>query len=541
MYREYFGLKEKPFTIAPNPHYFYMSEGHREAMAHLLYGIKGEGGFVLLTGEVGTGKTTVCRVLLQLVPQDLEIAFLLNPPSTVEELLATLCDEFGITYPSDTSSIKDFVTRIQAYLLDVYARGRRAILVVEEAQNLSTEVLEQIRLLTNLETNEYKLLQIIMIGQPELRDKLKQPELRQLSQRITARYHLGPLSKREIPEYVSFRLSTAGLQRGRQLFPVRTLKKLYRLSGGVPRLINSICDRALLGAYVQGNNEIDTKTLLTAASEVFGDGTHRRRSRMMYQGMAAGFALLLCTVFAATYLQRTGLLTGAGDSRLAKEDRVKADPVAVVGIPAEKSIDLPLLGTEKAAHQALFTAWEIEYKPDDKRTACEQAREQGLRCLEDSKGTMTNLREANKPAVLRLHDEKGGEYYATLTALEGETATCVIGNVSEIFDVNKITRQWSGDYLLLWRVPSDYKEKLRPGRRGPLVAWLARELALAQGRTARPGLGQIYDEGIVRQVKEFQRTKGLTPDGVAGLGTILKLTAAAGSGEPALNASKTGN
>jgi general secretion pathway protein A len=179
MYKEYFGLKEKPFSIVPNPHYFYMSEGHREAMAHLLYGVKGEGGFVLLTGEVGAGKTTVCRVMLQLLPQDLEVAFLLNPPLTVEELLATICDEFGIAYSSDTTSVKAFVAQIQAYLLDAHARGRRAILVVEEAQNLSTEVLEQIRLLTNLETNEHKLLQIIMIGQPELRDKLAQFRLSQ--------------------------------------------------------------------------------------------------------------------------------------------------------------------------------------------------------------------------------------------------------------------------------------------------------------------------------------------------------------------------
>ena len=540
MYKEYFGLKEKPFSIVPNPHYFYMSEGHREAMAHLLYGVKGEGGFVLLTGEVGAGKTTVCRAMLQLLPQDLEVAFLLNPPLTVEELLATVCDEFGISYSSDTTSVKDFVAQIQAYLLDVHARGRRAILVVEEAQNLSTEVLEQIRLLTNLETKEHKLLQIIMIGQPELRDKLRQPELRQLSQRITARYHLGPLSKKEIPEYISFRLLTAGLQRGHQLFPARIVKKLYQLSGGVPRLINSISDRALLGTYVQGKERVDAKTLLAAASEVLGNGNHERRSWRIYQGMAAGFALLLCTALAATYLQRTQPLTGAGDKTLAEGHRVKADPAVVERIPMEKSIDLTLLGTKEAAYQALFKAWQIEYKPDEKRTVCEQAREQGLRCLEDSKGTMSNLRESNKPAVLRLHDEKGGEYHVMLAAIEGETATCVIGNETEIFDVNKIIRQWSGDHLLLWRVPSDYKGKLRPGRRGPLVAWLARELALAQGRTAQPGPEQVYNEDIVRQVKEFQRAKGLTPDGIAGLGTIAKLTAAAG-GEPALNESKAGN
>ena len=541
MYREYFGLKEKPFSIAPNSHYFYMSEGHREALAHLLYGIKGEGGFVLLTGEVGTGKTTVCRVLLELMPEDLEIAFLLNPPLTIEELLATLCDEFGISYSSDTTSVKVFVARIHAYLLDVHARGRRPILIVEEAQNLSTEVLEQIRLLTNLETNEYKLLQIIMIGQPELRDKLAQPELRQLSQRITARYHLGPLSKQEIPEYVNFRLATAGLKRARPLFPARTVKKLYRLTGGVPRLINSICDRALLGAYVQGQDRVDTKTLKTAAREVLGDGNFQSRRWKMYQGMAAAAVLLLCVGLAATFLQRPVPVTREVAKTVAEEHRIKADPAGVVEPTADEPTDYAGFGTEESAYRALFKAWQIDYKPEKGRTVCEQAKEQGLRCFEGGKGSVSELLEKNKPAVLRLHDKKGDPYYVTLTALQGETAICVIGSETKTFDVSKIIRQWSGEYLFLWRVPADYKEKLRPGRRGPLVAWLDRQLALTQGRTARPGLEQVYNEEIVRQVKEFQRARGLTPDGIAGLGTILKLTAAAGNGEPTLDKVKASN
>jgi len=541
MYREYFGLKEKPFSIAPNSHFFYMSQGHREALAHLLYGIKGEGGFVLLTGEVGTGKTTVCRVLLEIIPEDLEIAFLLNPPSTVEELLATVCDEFGISYSSDSTNIKLFVARIHAYLLDVHARGRRPILIVEEAQNLSTEVLEQIRLLTNLETNEYKLLQIIMIGQPELRDKLRQSELRQLSQRITARYHLGPLSKEEIPEYVNFRLATAGLKHRRPLFPARTMKKLYRLTGGVPRLINTICDRALLGAYVQGKDLVDTKTLTIAAREVFGDESYQRRRLKIYEGLAAALVLLLCVGFAATYLHRPGPLAREAVRVVAEEQRVKADPAPAVGVAAEEPTDYASSGTKEAAYQALFRAWQIEYKPEKRRTVCEQAREQGLRCLENDKGSITKLRETNKPAVLRFHDARSGSYYVTLIALQGETATCVIGYETKMFDLNKIVQQWSGDYLLLWRVPSDYKEKLKPGKHGPLVAWLGRELALVQGRAVGPMLDQAYDEEIVRQVKEFQRTRGLTPDGIAGLGTILKLTAAAGNGEPRLDEVKASN
>jgi general secretion pathway protein A len=269
MYKEHFGLKENPFSIAPDPRYLFLSEGHREALAHLEYGMRGDGGgFVLLTGEVGTGKTTVCRCLLEQVPDDAEVAFILNPKVTVEELLATLCDELGIEYPEGNRSIKVFVDRINQFLLYASGRGRKTVLIIEEAQNLGPDVLEQLRLLTNLETSRAKLLQIIMIGQPELREMLSQPELRQLSQRITARYHLGPLTEREIPSYVEHRLSVAGGHAG--LFPASTIKKIFRLTGGVPRLINVVCDRALLGAYVENKRSVDRATVARASREVFG-------------------------------------------------------------------------------------------------------------------------------------------------------------------------------------------------------------------------------------------------------------------------------
>ena len=208
---------------------FTMSEGHREALAHLVYGINSDGGFILLTGEVGTGKTTVCRCLLEQLPENTEIAFILNPKLTVEELLAAICDEFGIPYPEGNRSNRVFVSAIYEYLLHIPEKGRRAILVIEEAQNLSPEVLEQIRLLTNLETSQRKLLQIILLGQPELREMLAQPQLRQLSQRVTARYHLGPLSQDETFAYVNHRLSIAGLVRG-QLFSKRSTETSLSLN-----------------------------------------------------------------------------------------------------------------------------------------------------------------------------------------------------------------------------------------------------------------------------------------------------------------------
>ena len=267
MYRKYFGMKRPPFSIAPDPRYLYMSEQHREALAHLLYGIRSDGGFVLLTGEVGTGKTTICRRVLETLTRNIVVAFIIHPSLSVPELLAAVCDEFGISYPKKTN-IKGLVDRINHFLLELNARRKKAIVIIDEAQNLSNEVLEEIRLLTNLETNERKLLQIILIGQPELKDKLAKPELSQVAQRIVARCHLGPLSEDEVINYVNHRLEVA---RGRSdLFSDNALSNIYRYSGGIPRLINLICDRALLGAFVQEKEKVDEAILAKAASEVLG-------------------------------------------------------------------------------------------------------------------------------------------------------------------------------------------------------------------------------------------------------------------------------
>ncbi|HEY5293778.1 MAG TPA: AAA family ATPase, partial [Burkholderiales bacterium] len=297
MYQHYFGLAEAPFSIAPDPRYLYLSQRHQEALAHLLYGVNGDGGFVLLTGEVGAGKTTVCRCLLQQIPASCDVAYIFNPKLTVEELLSTICVEFGIACPIGNASIKVFVDCINAYLLDAHAKGRHTVLIIDEAQNLSADVLEQMRLLTNLETNERKLLQIILLGQPELALMLERPELRQLSQRIVARYHLGPLTKPEVAAYVRHRLEISGAQR--QLFPAALMGRVYRLSGGVPRVINVLCDRSLLGTYVQGKERVDRATLAQAAREVFYQG--RRRS--LVRPLLALLVLVLFAVLATRWYQ----------------------------------------------------------------------------------------------------------------------------------------------------------------------------------------------------------------------------------------------
>ena len=268
MYASFFGLNEKPFSITPDPRYLFLSERHAEALAHLVYGINEAGGFIQLTGEVGTGKTTVVRSLLTQAPKHAEIALILNPRMTPAEFLLAICEELGISVAAESErSLKDLVDLLSFHLLAAHAEGKRIVLVVDEAQNLAPEVLEQVRLLTNLETETQKLLQIILIGQPELRELLGRTELRQLAQRITGRYHLDPLSADETSAYVRHRLRVAGATR--EIFSNGALREIQRLSGGVPRVINIICDRALLGAFTEDRHAISASVVRRAAGEVF--------------------------------------------------------------------------------------------------------------------------------------------------------------------------------------------------------------------------------------------------------------------------------
>lgn len=305
MYEEHFGLNEQPFSIAPDPRFLYMSEQHREGLAHLLYGLQCDGGFVLLTGEVGSGKTTLCRTLLDQIPEECIVAFIFNPRVTVLELLSSICDEFRIDYPQRNQSIKCFVDRINAFLLDMHAKGRKAVLIIDEAQNLSRSVLEQIRLLTNLETSKRKLLQIMLLGQPELRDKLARPDLRQLGQRIIARFHLGPLDRKDVALYIRHRLAVAGTSS--EIFSPAALSEIYAQSRGIPRLVNVICDRALLGAYSQGKPRVDKRTVARASREALGE-PRRRPKKTERSGFVPIAAALGAIAVALACVYSLGLL-----------------------------------------------------------------------------------------------------------------------------------------------------------------------------------------------------------------------------------------
>src|SRR5665647_3140298 len=282
MYSHHFGLTQDPFSIAPDPRYLFMSERHREALAHLLYGVADPkqaagGGFVLLTGDIGTGKTTICRCFLEQIPPGCHVAYIFNPKLTVTELLQSICEEFHITalpLGAETPTVKTYIDALNTFLLQSHAAGESSVLIIDEAQNLSADVLEQLRLLTNLETNERKLLQIVLIGQPELRSMLARPELEQLAQRVIARFHLDALTATESTQYIQHRLAVAG-HSGALPFDRQALQRIGRLSRGVPRRINLLCGRALLGAWANGLQRVDRAVVDKAATEVFETESER--------------------------------------------------------------------------------------------------------------------------------------------------------------------------------------------------------------------------------------------------------------------------
>ncbi|MDQ1343186.1 MAG: ral secretion pathway protein [Pseudomonadota bacterium] len=558
MYTSFFGLQEKPFAITPDPRYLYLSERHAEALAHLLYGINEAGGFIQLTGEVGTGKTTVIRSLLEQLPGHADVALILNPRVTPAEFLLTICEELHVPVPeSGQGSTKTLMDLLGRHLLDTHARGRRVVLIVDEAQNLSTQTLEQVRLLTNLETATTKLLQIILIGQPELRELLDQPDLRQLAQRITGRYHLNPLSEDESAGYVKHRMRVAGATA--EVFTPSALREIHRLSGGIPRVINVICDRALLGAFTQEDHRAGAKLVRQAASEVYGRPVPAPWLKWTTAAaVAAAHALVAVGVWTVT-TQRAARTTDAihdgstAPAVAALPAATGPDAAAVDGIPAAATatspasapagvpLDLLLVRhgndtTTEAALGKLFALWGAMYEPARGR-GCDQAGRQGLECL-FQKGSWAQLRALNRPAILTLTDDVGRTHQVVLTGLSDEQATLDLGGEAREVSITALSRYWFGDFLLLWRPPLAVVKSLAPGMRGDDVRWLRESLRAAQGLPAVPAGSDLYDEELMRLVQEFQRQNRLTVDGVAGVQTQIALdTVLNATGSPTIVAS----
>jgi general secretion pathway protein A len=560
MYLSFFGLNEKPFAITPDPRYLYLSERHAEALAHLLYGINEAGGFIQLTGEVGTGKTTIVRSLLAQVPKNAEIALILNPRMTAPEFLLTICEEIGIGVPDDSlGSLKDLVDILSHYLLKAHASGRRVVLVVDEAQNLAPAVLEQVRLLTNLETNTQKLLQIILIGQPELRELLGRNELRQLAQRITGRYHLHPLSRDETAAYVRHRLRVAGATT--DIFSGPASSEIYRLSVGVPRVINVICDRALLGAYSMDSHRVTGALVRNAAAEVFGK---RIVPNWLPWAAAGGTAVVLLSATVglwnahpwrkghvtnttqAVHTQGSTAPETAADGKLTPVTNSAGDGIRT-GAVGTIARDQPLaeLLTQHAedtdtdsAFTKLFGLWGVKYVTGG-TDPCTQATQQGLDCL-TQRGTLSQLQLYNRPAILLVNDDGDGSHQIVLTHLDDEHARIMLGGATHEIKIGELLRYWNGDYVMLWRPGTSQVKALSPGMHGPDVRWLRESLQHVRGEHSDGPVSDVFDTELGNLVRDFQRQHRLTVDGIAGVQTQIALASAvAGTGAPLLYVADT--
>jgi general secretion pathway protein A len=553
MYKAFYGLNDNPFSIAPNPHYMFLSDRHREALAHLTYGLGETGGFVLLTGEVGTGKTTVSRCLLQQIPENTDTAFILNPSLTELELLATLCDELEIKY-GENPTLKQLTDLISTYLLTNHKNARNTVLIIDEAQHLRSEVLEQLRLLTNLETNTKKLLQVILIGQPELQQLLKRQDLRQLAQRITARYHLLPLNKDEIGLYVLHRLQVAG--RHEPLFTRKAIAALHKHSGGIPRLTNLLCERALMAGYGQAKVPIDHKMVNQAAVEVLGDIDAPSDKRWPF---VAATALVLAFGLSFYLFNRS-----ANDDSLnsnaalaSNQTQQSVNPPALDTIPSATNQSItastsqlqtspPVVNAQQQilrqamlqsssidnAFAGLFGLWNKQ--PIIGLSACQAAQQQDLACYQQQ-GNWYSIMRLNYPAVVYLQDAQANVFYGVIVERQVEQILLQLGE--QQFWVNKdwFDRHFSGTFEILWQPDGVLPREIGQSSSLAQVQWLENSLALVNKRRAR--LLTQFDGELEQQLMQFQRQHGLKPDGIAGNQTLVQLNLYLSQQGPRLSAS----
>lgn len=550
VYLKYFELNETPFAITPDPAFVYLSPAHRDALAHLLHGVGqgGSGGFVQLTGEVGTGKTTMCRCLLEQLPEKTQVALILNPLVTPREMLATICEELGIDTRDIAGSSKQLVDALNAYLLKKHAQGWRIVVVIDEAQNLSPEALEQIRLLTNLETAKHKLLQMVLLGQPELRNLLQRRDLRQLAQRITARYHLAPLEADETAAYVRHRMQIAGAPHNP--FSRAALRALHQRSGGIPRLINIIADRALAGAYAVEAPKIGAKLIHAAADEVQpGERqVHGNRLPWLIAGASAA-ALFVVTVamFGWPLSDQPGVATirpaepevaaaapepadheapehlaeSMSGTGLADSGERRGETSQTPAVPAgEASLDEEWLARQHAlAWHGLAELWKDAGQADAIRSACESGSRTGFGCLRDL-GNWSRISRLGLPVLLVLQSEQ--PRHLLLRGIGDSEVLVGAGDDTRWLPRSLVEERWLGNYFVPWPQAPDWPVEIRRGERGEAVE-IVMDMA-SHAETPWTG-GTEFNERFESWLKDFQRRHGLNADGIVGPVTLLHLMA----------------
>jgi general secretion pathway protein A len=530
LYNQYFHFSELPFSIATDPHFIYMSPRHQEGLAHLLYGINFAGGFVALTGEVGTGKTTLCHCLLQQIPKNIEIALILNSKLSAIELLATICDELSIIYDKNQQSLKNLIDLLNQHLLTTHANGRRTVLLIDEAQNLSMEVLEQIRLLTNLETSKTKLLQIILVGQPELKELLKRQDLRQLNQRITARYHLLPLSLDETQAYIRHRLIVCNGHPG--IFKQSAIRKIYKLSSGIPRVINILCDRALLGAYSTNTTVITPTIVSNAANETLGVADEK------FPYLTALLSLLfLACIATGIYFQRywpnasnqapvdlaityPGLQTEPEIiSQTRQPDQKQLLPIEKINpVPVAKTTTFHdwINNPDHSLNTVLISALKLWGKPipESKQVDCHYVETTGLHCV-FGKANWKDMLAINHPAILEFSLTGKDKFHALLTGF-GQNQSMIHFKDNMIFPVADALKYWNGYYLILEPPPIPDVKMIRPHQTSDNVLWLRHLLNSVDGKIEAVERPRFYDDNLAARVMNFQHQHQLPEDGKVG-------------------------
>ena len=568
IYLQHFGLKREPFSIVPDPGFLYPSHQHRQAVAHLKYGLDREGGFILLTGEVGTGKTTLTRTMLQRIPAHVRVAYVLNSKLNESDLLASICSELSIKIPTrkHISFSKTCIDVLNQDLLEAHAAGKKTLIVIEEAQNLSHDVLETLRLLSNLETNTHKLLHILLVGQPELLEILGQNKLRQLNQRVVSRFHLLPLDKTEIANYINHRLHHAGA--GGAIFDTNCVDTLFKLTKGVPRLINLICHQALLAAYSTGAKTVSAKLVKLSSKEILVDLNHTNgRLRLAAAVLASVVFIALAAALTPLkninwndYLTRFNSYSD-GPSSVSLDTTATKDPVVAPTVsqeivntglvdieqlpPDDQFIESVLSGSSEASIQMdeknrnwqenaesrsknplinLLNLWNVPasdiYTLDEFDALAERS---GLRSVQVDTATLSALSLIDRPGIVFMQQTSGLEKSHLVLHIGEFTIRLISSGEIIVMDRSAFLDQWTASYLYLWRSPDSF-EMLKPGDfNKPALAWLQGKLGLVNDGLEQLITGGNYSVAIQAQVTDFQRQQNIIADGIVGRQTLMRL------------------
>ena len=575
IYLQHFALAREPFSIVPDPGFLYPSIYHRQAVAHLKYGLDREGGFILLTGEVGTGKTTLTRTMIKRIPPHVRVAYILNSKLNVADVLASICDELDIDLPNASelsltkqSFTKQCIDALNRNLLAAHADGKKTLIVLEEAQNLTADVLEALRLLSNLETSTDKLLHILLVGQPELLDILAQQELRQLNQRVVSRFHLSPLDKDDLSNYINHRLHRAGAKKA--IFDSNCAAVLFRLTGGVPRLINLVCHQSLVAAYSTGAQTVSAKLVKQAASEILSEDKKSPRKIVWLLGIVVALGLsggLILTLSPAKLLNQFSPVMAQLDAPEEISVVANDQPLGLVGeMPSEELdgviepllpepiVELPVtqevsLQPEQLAPQTnanpfvgLLALWGTEaadvYSEEELTAVASLAM---LRSEKVTTADMDTLEQINRPGIIWLLEETGYLKSYVLERLDLSMVRLQDRQGTVDISVEDFQQRWNGSYLYLWRPPQSYVSPLSATSYAienisnpELVDWLQAQLAALDNSRDIIISGGRYTAAIAQQVLGFQKQQGLAADGILGRETLMRLAQLSGDNIPLL-------